>query len=305
MSDIDKRLFGEGLLGAALPKFDSELKKKFVFPPFSVWSARDELWQGRRRKWLNLGIESELGRDTPVYTDISYRKVGKTQTSVFDPVVCELCYRWFCPPGGKILDPFAGGSVRGVVASCLGYRYCGIDLSQKQVDANWKQISDHTTGEVAPVWICADSEVKLRAMKNTRVDMVFSCPPYGNLEEYSNHPDDLSNMDYKQFVRKYRDIVLLSAEKLHNNRFAAFVVANFRDKKSGVINDLVGDTVQAFKSAGLDFYNDIVLIHPCGSAPVRASNTFERGNRKVVKLHQNVLIFVKGSPPSWEIESTT
>ena len=41
-------------------------------------------------------------------------------TSIFDPVLCELAYRWFCPPGGVVLDPFAGGSVRGIVASKLG-----------------------------------------------------------------------------------------------------------------------------------------------------------------------------------------
>ena len=46
-------------------------------------------------------------------------------TSIFDPVLCELAYRWYCPPGGVILDPFAGGSVRGIVASKLGRRYVG------------------------------------------------------------------------------------------------------------------------------------------------------------------------------------
>jgi len=46
-------------------------------------------------------------------------------TSIFDPVLCELAYRWFCPLDGQIVDPFAGGSVRGVVASLLGRRYWG------------------------------------------------------------------------------------------------------------------------------------------------------------------------------------
>ena len=38
-------------------------------------------------------------------------------TSVFDPVLCEVAYRWFSPPGGHVLDPFAGGSVRGILAA--------------------------------------------------------------------------------------------------------------------------------------------------------------------------------------------
>ena len=37
--------------------------------------------------------------------------------SVFDPVLCELMYYWFSFDKAKILDPFAGGSVRGIIAS--------------------------------------------------------------------------------------------------------------------------------------------------------------------------------------------
>lgn len=44
-------------------------------------------------------------------------------TSIFDPVICELMYRWFCPIGGTKLDPFAGGSVRGIVAAYMGRQY--------------------------------------------------------------------------------------------------------------------------------------------------------------------------------------
>ena len=60
-------------------------------------------------------------------------------TSIFDPVLCELAYRWFCPPGGHVLDPFAGGSVRGIVAAKLGRKYVGIDLSARQIEANMEQ----------------------------------------------------------------------------------------------------------------------------------------------------------------------
>jgi DNA modification methylase len=47
--------------------------------------------------------------------------------------LCEIAYRWFCPPGGTVLDPFAGGSVRGIVAAKLGRRYFGVDLRAEQV----------------------------------------------------------------------------------------------------------------------------------------------------------------------------
>lgn len=38
------------------------LSDRFLVPPFSVLDARQGYWQDRKRAWLSLGIESELGR---------------------------------------------------------------------------------------------------------------------------------------------------------------------------------------------------------------------------------------------------
>src|ERR1700747_2881603 len=70
------------------------------------------------------------------------RSTHTSGTSIFDPVLCELVYRWFCPPGGLVLDPFAGGSGRGIVASRLGRHYLGVDLSASQIAANRAQAAE-------------------------------------------------------------------------------------------------------------------------------------------------------------------
>lgn len=79
-------------------------------------------------------------------------------TSIFDPVLCELAYRWFSPPGGTVLDPFAGGSVRGIVAAALGRHYVGCDLHPEQIAANeqqWRDVSPRlNVGSPPPRWIC-------------------------------------------------------------------------------------------------------------------------------------------------------
>ena len=38
------------------------LADRFLIPPFSVLDARQGYWQDRKRAWLALGIQSELGR---------------------------------------------------------------------------------------------------------------------------------------------------------------------------------------------------------------------------------------------------
>ena len=41
---------------------NGSLADRFLIPPFSVLNAREGWWQNRKRAWLALGIQSELGR---------------------------------------------------------------------------------------------------------------------------------------------------------------------------------------------------------------------------------------------------
>jgi len=212
-------------------------------------------------------------------------------TSIFDPVLCELAYSWFCPPTGTILDPFAGGSVRGIVASKMGRQYIGVELREEQVEANRVQGAD-ICGDPQPVWHTGDSRNIAEICKGVEADFVFSCPPYADLEVYSDDPKDLSTLDYKDFKPGYFDIIAKACSLLKQDRFACFVVGDVRDKKGNYYN-FVGDTVEAFKAAGLNFYNEAILITCVGSLPIRVGRQFEAG-RKLGKTHQNVLVFVKG-----------
>ena len=212
-------------------------------------------------------------------------------TSIFDPVLCELAYSWFSPEGGTVLDPFAGGSVRGVVASRLGRQYIGVELREEQVAANRLQ-GDELCPDIPPVWHTGDSRNIDRICADVQADFVFSCPPYADLEVYSDDPKDLSTLKYEDFKPAYFDIIAKSCAILKEDRFACFVVGDVRDKKGNYYN-FVGDTVEAFRAAGLHFYNEAILVTSVGSLPIRVGRQFASG-RKLGKTHQNVLVFVKG-----------
>jgi hypothetical protein len=100
-------------------------------------------------------------------------------------------------------------------------------------------------------------------------------------------------MSYVEFRAAMRSVVHQSCERLENNRFACFVVGDFRDA-DGNYRNFVSDTIAAFLEAGLSLYNEAILVTPVGSLPIRAARAFE-ASRKLGKTHQNVLIFVKGS----------
>lgn len=431
---------------------------------------------------LNGGLT--LGTTIPPYDGQrdSAATPAQTGTSIFDPVLCEIAYRWFCPPGGLVLDPFAGGSVRGIVAAYLGRRYIGVDLSERQCEANrvqheaifaekppadpaapvsvkisaamarlkfngcdpdyirdvchasccqssaapggtlitihpseqkaiearggiveagllqsigkrcpfksaddlcglhftpdkpfgciaspftltqagtlivrnrYKMLKCYDDGRRQPAykafrasldlifgpeeaaridreldagggdlmasmsrknydmlrdndaikrgeldggepasaeWIAGDSRQALPACE---ADFVFSCPPYADLERYSDDPADISTMDYPAFREAYFDIIKQACARLKPDSFAAFVVGEVRDKRGHYV-DFIGDTVQAFRDAGLEYYNEGILITAVGSLPIRVGRQFS-GARKLGKTHQNVLVFVKGS----------
>jgi hypothetical protein len=216
---------------------------------------------------------------------------GPTQsgTSIFDPVLCELSYRWFCPAGGKILDPFAGGSVRGIVASCLGFDYTGVELRAEQVAAN--QAQAHIGTGPKPTWVNADSR-NIKEAAPGGYDMVFSCPPYADLEVYSDDPADLSTLKYADFRAAYADIIASTCAMLKKDRFAVFVVGDVRGK-DGTYYGFPWHTIEAFEKAGLKLYNEAILVTSAGSLPIRAGKQF-RSSRKLGETHQNILCFVKG-----------
>ena len=462
------------------------LSGKFMIPPFSVLNAREGWWQDRKRAWLGLGIKSEDGRDiapTNVPKNVPAYMAGRGNNeggSIFDPVLCEVAYRWFSPVGGVILDPFAGGSVRGIVAAKLGRQYIGHELRAEQVEANRDQAASILTetqsengfveikisakmanlkfiecnpdyiknvcngsccqsstkesgtmitihpSEVAGIeelggrvidglldtpnkkcmfkngqnlcdlhftdkkpfgciaspftlnnsdtlivrnrykmlkcfkdggsvpayknfkasldlilgkdeservaahfnngggdivvkiatenyrklkdndaikhgglnesgsasWVIGDSRNIHNTCKDAQADFIFSCPPYADLEVYSDNPEDLSTLDYAEFKKAYFEIIAKTCGLLKHNRFACFVVGEVRDKKGNYYN-FVGDTIEAFRTAGLEFYNEAILVTAIGSLPLRAGKTFS-ASRKIGKTHQNILVFVKG-----------
>jgi ParB-like chromosome segregation protein Spo0J len=298
--ELAEALLGEDALEPDEPmKPKGNLSARFLIPPFSVLNAREGWWQDRKRAWLALGIKSEEGRDiaptnvpknAPAYMQGRGNNEGG---SIFDPVLCELSYVWFSPVGGVVLDPFAGGSVRGVVASKLGRQYIGHELRQEQVDANRMQGSEICVDELMPpAWICGDSRTIDTTCKDVQADMVFSCPPYADLEVYSDDPKDLSTLGYEEFKSVYFEIIKKSCALLKQDRFACFVVGEVRDKK-GNYYDFVGDTIDAFKAAGLHYYNEAILVTSVGTLPIRAGKAFS-ASRKLGKTHQNILVFVKG-----------
>ena len=278
---------------------DPLLRDKFIEPPFSILDTKQGNWQRRKRQWKKIGMKSEVGRDVVLFSmgtksyknkeEYEDKESTKLNTSIFDPALCEVLYNWFCPKGGDILDPFAGGSVRGIVANYLCYKYTGIDIRQEQIESNRDQAIEILSVNNQPNWYVGDSNKVLDDF-NKEYDFVFSCPPYADLEVYSKLEGDISNMPYVNFMQSYESIIAKSCKLLKKGGYACFVVGEVRNKKGNYIG-FVPDTIRAFEKCGMKFYNEAILLNAIASASMRAENNMK--NQKLTKVHQNVLIFKK------------
>lgn len=292
------------------------LADRFTMPPFSILDRRQGEWQDRKRRWLSLGIQSEVGRGDALTfakskgTDpVSQKLLAVSDgTSIFDPVVCELVYRWFSRPGATVLDPFCGGSVRGIVAGMLGRQYTGIDIRMEQVAANTAQATRLQFADTnldprcqptadpgwRPLWMVGDATAIDDVVPwDGEYDLVFSCPPYADLEVYSDDPRDISTWSYDDFLAGHGKAIRDACDHLRNDRYACWVIGDVRERQSGCYRGLPYATVAAFEAAGLRLLNECIILDPPATAAIRAARPFE-ANRKLTRVHQVLYVFVKG-----------
>lgn len=321
---------GSGSEGAgALPSSpaESSLFDRFIVPPFSILDTRKGYWQDRKKKWYDIiGDMGESRNDTLVtsleikYKDLYQRtrehrkelgigfreyiekyvpkedlereqqKIVAQGVSILDPVMAEIVCRWFGFKDGLAFDCFAGDSVFGFVSAYLGNEFTGIELRQKQADLNNERVAGMNAR-----YICDDGQNVAQHIEPESQDLLFSCPPYFDLEVYSDHPNDASNQgSYEDFILILRNAFHGAVKCLKENRFAAICVGDVRDKKTGFYYDFCGDIKRIFKEAGMLLYNEIILVEQTASTALRASRYMD--TRKVAKTHQHLLVFFKGDP---------
>lgn len=304
---------------------NASLNDRFIVPPFSILDTRKGYWQERKKKWRELiGDNGESRNDTLItspeikYKDLYQRtrqhreelgitfkeyldkyvpddvkereasKVLSAGVSLLDPVMAEIVCRWFGQDNCKTFDCFAGDSVFGYVSAHLGNEFIGIELRPEQARLNNERVEGMTAR-----YINDDGQNVAQHIAPDSQDLLFSCPPYFDLEKYSDLENDASNQDsYEDFIKILENAFKAAVGCLKDNRFAVIVVGDVRDKSTGFYYDFCGDIKRIFKEAGMPLYNEIILVETGASTALRAGRYME--SRKVAKMHQNILVFYKG-----------
>lgn len=306
---------------------NGSLADRFVVPPFSILDSRKGYWQDRKKVWKEkIGDNGESRNDTLItspeikYKDLYQRtrqhreslglgfreylekyispeeleregsKVLSAGVSLLDPVMAELVCRWFGFEGCNTFDCFAGDTIFGYVSAHLGNNFTGIELREEQARLNNERVAG-----MSAHYINDDGQNVVQHLSPESQDLLFSCPPYFDLEKYSDDARDASNQEtYEDFMKIIETAFTGAIGCLKNDRFAVIVVGDVRDKKTGFYHNLVDDVKRIFIDRGLRLYNELILIETGASTALRAARYME--SRKVAKMHQNVLVFYKGDP---------
>lgn len=275
------------------------LQEKFIIPPFSILDTRQGYWQERKKYWKELiGDNGESREDSMGILNVEYKEEKNIKTgfasvgqsvSILDPVLAEITNLWFGLDKCRTFDCFAGDSVFGYVSDAVGNTFTGIELRQEQTDLNNKRIRGAKSK-----YICDDGQNVLKHIKENSQDLLFSCPPYFDLEVYSDLENDASNQkEYKDFLQILDNAFTDAIKCLKDNRFAVITVGDIRDKK-GFYYRFVDDIKDIFKKSNALLWNELILIEQIGTKALTAEKTTQ--TRKINKVHQNVLVFYKGDP---------
>lgn len=260
--------------------------KEWFSTTTTVWRI-DELIRRRVRDWRRLTQETGHTGTRAESFRADHNSVYTGTNSVFPvPLVEWILLRYGGPIGGKVLDAFAGGPPRAIVSSLMGYEYHGFDIRQEQIDENWKIIDRLKLNNICYY----NSDGRYLSTKEGPFDFGLTCPPYFDLEVYSDDPSDLSNTkSYKDFDEAMKTCAKSYRKHMKPGAFVCIVVGPIRDKKTGEIIDFPAHTAKNFQEAGFFYHQQIVLSKNFGSAAKRSTNAWK--GKKLVPIHEFLLVF--------------
>jgi len=153
--------------------------------------------------------------------------MGCRTPGVFRPAVAKLMYETYCPKGGRVWDPCAGWGGRLMGAAAAGVEYVGTDVEPETVVGNQKLAE--ALGYEAQVVL-----QPAQTFKVPEVDMVFTSPPYFNVEHYgeSEAQSFRSFSTFEKWIEGFmKPLIQRSHEGLRKGGVLALNVADVRHRK--------------------------------------------------------------------------
>jgi len=222
---------------------------------------------------IDVGAQLQIRRDKGGHDNTSSR----AEYSHFPQEVASICYELFLRDATSIFDPFAGWGERGAFAKTFNKNYVGFDINPVAIESALNLYGVQNT-----LADSADDDIP-------EFDGLITCPPYWNLESYSDSGID-AIQTWGKFLFEYRRIIercYLSAKSGTN---FCFMVGDWRD--SGKYYDFTHQTRAALYSCGAVPVDELCVSRKLVSKiKVMIPQAVRLGY--TVKVHETLLVFRK------------
>lgn len=264
--------------------FDDTLKSidSFNWKPLSVYKPTPQ----SKAKWSDIAYFNDGEVDIRPDGRGIRNEEGVGKMSEFHAGLAENIIRYWSLKGARVVDPFAGRVTRAMVTTKLDRQYFGYEITPNTYNRALNHFQKHN---VNPTLYMADG-CKLENTDNDFADLVMTCPPYYNIEQYESVEGQLSDIKgYPNFMEKMGECVKNVERVLKPGAFAVFVVGDFR-RDGGLIN-FHGDLINQFKGVGMIHWDTIVMEN---ITPFAAMQLYKVNCKRITsKIHEYVLVFKK------------
>ncbi len=266
---------------------EKSIKKRIGFLPTSVWRPN---WEITKRLKKLVGDSSQTRESLNSNRSDRRNGVNNGKPSIFNPNLCQMILSAYCDENSIIYDPFAGGGTRAIISSMFGHKYYGVEIREEEVE----RINDKKK-ELDLDFTVIKGDALNKNFDDIKFNFSLTCPPYYDLEQYSNLDNDLSNQkDYNGFLEMLSKSVKRVYDCLEDDSISVWVVGNFRNK-FGELEHLNGDLIRIGKENNFILLDELIYEGASKVALTRCSK-FEK-NRKSIRMHEYIVIFKKTSKP--------
>jgi len=255
-------------------------------------TSYSSIWLYEKRKEdilpddLSDKLATSIGRSAPT---------RGSNFSEFNPTLCKKIIDFWSDKGDHILDPFAGRT-RALIANFMERKYTGFELSKVVCNHIEESISTFNNKNMFPLatkpTIINDDSFNIDRHDIPEVDLVFTCPPYYNIEKYSSGTEDLSAIKtYRSFLERYEAIFKKAIHCLKVFGYVILVIGDFR--LDGKYIPFHSDNIKVFEKFNNMKLHDIVCVQSVSFdiANLRFGNFAK--HKFTSKVHEYILVYKK------------